>query len=205
MPPPNPFPARAVADKDIRTKWVRAICPVPPPHPYKIETLQAYAQWARTKIFIETGTYKAETTTALAPHFSKVISIELDQTLASAAQRVFAHSKHVKIVQGDSGLVLPKILAEINERCLFWLDGHNCGPTTGMSKDFGPTPVMKELEVIFTHPVKDHIIIIDDHRYFTGEWGYPTMDSLVRYLQSVRPDFVIDVCMDSIRIHPEKV
>lgn len=205
MPIASPVPARVVPDKPVRAVWVGQVCPVPPPHNFKIDTLRAYAQWSKAKMFIETGTYKAETTTALASHFSRVVSIELDQALASAAQRIFAHSKHVKIVQGDSGLVLPKILADVNERCLFWLDGHNCGPATGMSKEFGPTPVLKELETIFAHSVKDHVIIIDDQRYFTGEWGYPTVDSLMRYIAQARPDLMVDICMDSIRIHPEKM
>ena len=200
-----PGSTRTIPDKSVRPLWVNQGCPVPPPHHFKVQTLKAYAAWSKANVFVETGTYQGETTMAMAPHFSKVVSIELDQALASTAQLVFSNSRNVQILQGDSGLLLPKVLADINERCLFWLDGHNCGAKTGMSKDFGPTPIVSEMQAIFAHPVKDHVIIIDDQRYFTGEWGYPTVENLLLFVNTVRPDLIVDVCMDSIRIHREKL
>ncbi len=195
---------RLAPDKSLRLDWVRLGCPFPPPHEFKLATLILYRRWSGAKLFVETGTYKAETTAAMAPHFDRVISIELDPTLAAAAQQKFAKTKNVQILLGDSGLLLPKVVAELDQRTLFWLDGHNCGAGTGMSKDFGPTPIMRELETIFAHHIKDHVIIIDDQRYFTGEWGYPTIDELFRFVHRHRPDLVMDICTDSIRIHPEK-
>ena len=194
-----------VPDKIVRAYWVNGGCIVPPPHELKIESLKAYASWSRARVFVETGTYKAETTIAMAPVFSRVYSIELEPNLAAAAQKFFAHSKHVKIIHGDSGHELPKLLSELNERCLFWLDGHSCGPGTGYSQDFGSTPIMTELKAVLNHAVRDHVILIDDARYFTGEWNYPTVQQVIEVVREMRPDLVLDVCLDSIRIHPAKM
>lgn len=198
-----PGSVRTIPDKAVRAQWVNQGCPIPPPHHFKTATLKAYADWCGAKVFIETGTYRAETTIAMAPYFTKVISIELDPALAATAQQVFANSKNVQVLHGDSGLLLPGVISEIKERCLFWLDGHNCGAGTGMSKDFGPTPIVREMQTIFAHPIRDHVIIIDDQRYFTGEWGYPTLENLLMFVNQQRPGFVVDVCTDSIRIHAE--
>lgn len=200
-----PGSVRIIPDKEVRPRWVSLACPVPPPHQFKVDTLKAYAAWSGAKVFVETGTFKAQTTIAMAPSFERVFSIELEPNLAAAAQTIFSQSRHVKIIHGDSGIELPKILAELKERCLFWLDGHNCGPQTGMSATFGPTPIVPELRAIFAHPIKDHVIIIDDQRFFTGEWGYPTIENVLMFVNQTRPDLIVDICMDSIRIHPEKM
>jgi hypothetical protein len=66
------------------------------------------------------------------------------------------------------------VIAGLNEPALFWLDGHYSGGVT--EKADIETPIMKELEYIFTHPVKNHLILIDDARLFIGKRDYPTLE-----------------------------
>ena len=75
-------------------------------------------------------------------------------------------------MHGDSGEILPELLNNINEPILFWLDGHYSAGNT--SKGSLNTPIIKELVTIFQHPIKQHIILIDDARLFNGADDYPT-------------------------------
>ena len=63
-------------------------------------------------------------------NFEHIVSIELDKELYENAAKFFRKDKHIEIIQGDSSKVLPEILKNINQRCLFWLDGHFSGGIT---------------------------------------------------------------------------
>jgi len=131
--------------------------------------------------------------------FSKIISFELDQTLAAQAQKRFANDNHIQVVQGDSGKLLPDYLATIYEPCLFWLDGHYSGGIT--AKGTLETPIKNELTAILSHPVNGHVILIDDARCFTGENDYPTLDELKNFVAERKPNHKFSVEHDAIRIH----
>ena len=204
MTPPPSFARAATpppADLRVRKSWVDCGCPTPPPHDFKIAVLKAYAAWCKARVFVETGTWKGETTAAMQPLFPTVCSIELAPNWASRARQMFARTPNVEIIEGDSAKVLPDLLGRIHERCLFWLDGHWCGNDTGGA--VLSSAVMGELETILAHEISDHVLIIDDARYFVGAYGYPTVDQVRRFVKDRRPDLVFDVAMDSIRIHPE--
>ncbi len=114
-------------------------------------------------IFIETGSYLGDgIQQALDAGFNKVISIELSDKYYQISKDRFADNPNVKIVLGDSFLVLPDILKDITEPITFWLDGHNSGGDTG----FGifMAPLIQELNVIKDHKIKTHTILIDDMR-----------------------------------------
>ena len=102
-------------------------------------------------------------------------------------------------MQGDSSKVLPELLDKIKKPCLFWLDGHYSGGITG--KGDLNTPILNELKSIFSHQIKDHVILIDDARCFTGEEDYPTIKALKEFVIKNRPDWVFEVRNDIIRIH----
>lgn len=131
--------------------------------------------------------------------FPKIISIECDQILAERAKNKFSSNPHIKILQGDSGVLLRSVIAEITEPCLFWLDAHYSGGVT--SKSDLETPIAKELKVLLDHPCADHVILIDDAREFTGQNNYPSLDEVRMLIVSKRPDWVMQVDDDIIRIH----
>ena len=53
----------------------------------------------------------------------------------------------------------------------------------------------------FRHPVKNHVILIDDARLFNGTNGYPTLGEVKEAAETTRPDFSFYVEQDIIRIH----
>jgi hypothetical protein len=179
--------------------WKLAGRPIPPPHIVKQKIIKEYAERYKLHTFIETGTFMGEMIDAVLPAFSKIISIEVDSVLAERAQKNFSIYPHVTIIQGDSGEVLPLVIAGIKEPCLFWLDAHYSGGVTGMSDV--ETPIINELNILLDQRQPDHVILIDDAREFTENNNYPTLDEVSKLVQSQRPDWIVQVKDDIIRIH----
>ncbi len=186
-------------DLEARRTWEKQGRPSPPPHIVKEELIRDYAKTFNTQIMIETGTYLGDMVHAMKKSFKQIISFELDQTLATQAQKRFASDHHIQIVEGDSGKLLGDYLATINEPCLFWLDGHYSGGIT--AKGTLETPIKNELAAILSHPVDGHVILIDDARCFTGENDYPTIDELQNFVAERKPNHKFSVEHDIIRIH----
>lgn len=65
-------------------------------------------------------------------------------------------------------------------------------------------PVMREMSTVFGHRIQDHIVLLDDARLFTGKGGYPTVEELRRWVTARRPDWVVEVVHDVIRIYPKQ-
>lgn len=149
--------------------------------------------------FIETGTYTGEMVGAFLSDVEQIYSIELSEELCRNAEEKFANSPHVHIVQGDSGKILPEIMKDIKEPCLFWLDGHYSGGITARGET--DTPILQELDAILSSPY-DHIILIDDARCYKGEDDYPSVETIKAIIHKVRPDWVFEVKDDIIRTHP---
>ena len=186
-------------DLEARRAWKKQGRLSPPPHVVKEELIRDYAKTFNTSILIETGTYLGDMVQAMKKSFSRVISFELDETLAAQAQQRFASDKHIQIVQGDSGKLLSDYIANINEPCLFWLDGHYSGGIT--AKGTLETPIKNELTAILAHPIDGHVILIDDARCFTGANDYPTLDELQTFVAERKPKHKLSVEHDVIRIH----
>src|SRR5258708_4484486 len=153
-------------------KWCAAGKPAPPPEAVKRVTLADYASAFNIGTMVETGTFMGGALYALKDQFKTLYSIELSENLALQARARFRKQPHIHILQGDSGKVLPQVLSSISEPCLFWLDGHYSGGITAQA-DLD-TPIMRELQTVFRHPCKTHVILIDDARLFDGTHDYPT-------------------------------
>jgi hypothetical protein len=134
--------------------------------------------------------------------FDRVYSIELDNELYRQAQRRFARDRHVTIIMGDSGRLLPELLNRIEEPSLFWLDGHYCGEGTAWTVE--QTPILSELQAVLSHRCAQHVMLIDDARLFIGEEGYPTLDAVREFVAASRPKTVVEVSDDIIRIFPRE-
>ena len=180
-------------------EWLESGKPDPPPNIVKQMTIKEYANKYRLKVFIESGTYLGDMVYAVRGVFEKIYSIELDDNLYESAKAKFLKYSHMSILHGDSAKVMPKILDHIKNPCLFWLDGHYSGGIT--VKGELDTPISQELKHIFNHPIKDHVILIDDARLFTGENDYPTIQQLRSFVLSQKPDREIEIKDDIIRIH----
>ena len=99
---------------------------------------------------------------------------------------------------------MPEILKNIRDSCLFWLDAHWSGGNT--SKGELQTPIMQELEAVLNHSKsEDHIVLIDDARFFTGKNDYPTLERLEQFVLGIHSAWTFEVKDDIIRIHSCKV
>ena len=128
-------------------------------------------------------------------NFQKLYSIELSPVFHKEAVKRFRKHDHIEIIFGDSAQYLPKVIDEVNEPALFWLDGHFSGGETAESH----CPVMDELQAILASQVQ-HAILIDDARCFDGTNGYPTIKEIETLFGEKATHFNLQVEFDIIRI-----
>jgi hypothetical protein len=175
---------------------------VPPPALVKQDIVKAHAKEFGVTTLIETGTFQGDMVAAVRENFDEIYSIELSQQLYESARTRFAAERHIKILQGDSSEVLGSLLSEVRTPCLFWLDGHYSEGVT--ARGLLDTPVKKELDEIFAHPLShSHVILIDDAREFTGQGDYPAIESLRNVANAAGFDR-FEVENDIIRIYNTK-
>lgn len=191
-----------VRDRRTVSQWKEAGKPLPPPHLVKQQIVARHASSFGARTLIETGTFHGDMVYAMRRHFTKIVSVELSTTLYREARRRFQRYSHIEILNGDSGEVLPRVLTNLSEGCVFWLDGHySAGDTAKASIE---TPIIQELQTILEHPIQEHVILIDDARLFDGTHDYPTLDDLRALLTRYRPDWSVLVQHDVIRLHAKR-
>lgn len=150
-------------------------------------------------IFVETGTFRGEMVEAMRKKFKKIYSIELADVLYERAREKFGKYSHIRLLHGDSAVELPKILTEIDEPAIFWLDAHYSGGETARGET--NTPIEREIRAIFAHPIKNHVILIDDAGDFDPKYEYPTATSVERLARENNYSF--DMVENIFRIYPK--
>src|SRR3954471_6036563 len=105
-------------------RWERAERAGPPPHPIKAAMVRDYAGKYGITTLVETGTCIGDMVHAVKSSFQRIYSIEVADHLYERASQRFARDPHITILHGDSAKRLPEVLREVDEPCLFWLDGH---------------------------------------------------------------------------------
>jgi hypothetical protein len=128
-------------------------------------------------LVIETGTFLGDTAAFLSRHGCEVITIEIDAKLAGLARFRFDGDKNVRLLEGDSSTLLPKILGEISRPALFYLDAHYSGPGTGMGNS--ETPITAEIDIVLARAPAGSVVVIDDARCFGTAPDYPPLDQLL--------------------------
>ncbi len=58
---------------------------------------------------------------------------------------------------------------------------------------------MAEMAALVGHPVRGHVVLIDDARLFDGTGGYPRIDELPAWVQERRPGTDVTIDGDIIR------
>lgn len=170
------------------------------PHLIKQRVIKNYQKKYDPLIFVETGTYLGMMVNAVKNNFQKIYTIELDKNLYNNAKRKFAIFRHIKVINGDSSKVLPRLLENIKKPCLFWLDAHFSKGIT--ARGIKQTPIENELNAIINHKIKNHVILIDDANAFTGKNDYPSQKFLKRYILNNHPNLLFEIKYDIIRISP---
>jgi hypothetical protein len=177
--------------------WKLRRNPVRSPHLLKQRTVVEYARKFGLRTLVETGTYYGEMVAAVKTHFDRVFSIEYDPALAHRATRRFERDPRIRILEGDSAVVLPELLKSIEAPALFWLDAGYWG-WDQLRRD--PERLSVEVEAILTHRVRGHVILMDDARMLNGQKGALTFAEFQSRVAARFPDRAIDLRYDIVRI-----
>jgi hypothetical protein len=163
--------------------WRRRGYAAPSPSFIKRQVLLRYGHPDAT--WIETGTYRGDTTAVLARASRRVISLEPAPELYAAARVRFKNTPNVEILNSGSEAALPEIMSGLSGKVCFWLDGHfSGGPTFKGPND---TPILNELATVGDNLSRwDSVaVLVDDLRLFTGNihsYGpYPPLPELVAW------------------------
>jgi hypothetical protein len=190
---------RKTRDRASSLRWFFGGRIGPAPHFIKQATVLSYARKYNCDCLVETGTFLGDMVEAMLPYFKNIYSIELDPSLYRRAKVRFAKKDQVKLLQGDSGILLASVIPRIPKNTIFWLDGHYSGGVT--AKAFIETPIMQELHSLEISQGRYFVILIDDARMFVGRDGYPTIAELWDYVAQVGTH-AIEVRDDIIRLTP---
>lgn len=173
--------------QSIITNWETQGKPLPTPHEIKQIIIEHYQKVSGYNILVETGTYVGDMVEAQRENFTKIYSIELSKEFWKRAVERFKKYKHIKIVHGDSGKVLPQITAHLTAPAIFWLDGHYSAGHTAMGDK--ECPILEEIDSIYKYKNLKHVLLIDDARLFTGQNDYPKVSDLTLFIQSKNPGY----------------
>jgi FkbM family methyltransferase len=181
-----------------RWLWILKGKPTPPPSEMKQWIVGQYARKYGLNTLIETGTYEGDMVKAMRGRFRVIHSIEIFEPLYWKAVEKFRKFDYIHLHYGNSEDLLPAILEKVDEPVLFWLDAHYSGKGTGRGNI--DSPILRELKCIISHPVKNHIILIDDARLFGKENGFPTLNEIKEFVKRNHPAAEFILKDDIIRI-----
>lgn len=120
----------------------------------------------KLRTFIETGLGRATTIMAMMQRkfFKDIFSIELSPQLYERGYQFLDFDKRIHFYLGDSAMILPKLLLDINEPAIIRLDAHYYKDALNLAAKYN-FPLLKELEVVSLRPFPD-VIIVDDTDLF---------------------------------------
>lgn len=156
----------------------------------------------RNKYFVETGTYKGETTQLVADSgfFDTIYTLEYDDTFYTDAVKKFESTPNVHCFHGTSRTDLFFVIKDIDQPITFWLDAHWGGGAPTVDNDI-KCPILHELEQIRNHPIKTHTIIIDDMRLMDGQHFSVTIPQIIQKLLEINPNYILKGYADSETIN----
>jgi hypothetical protein len=157
--------------------------------------------------FIETGTYKGDSSFWAADFFKNVYTIEIDQEISKLTSERKDCPENIKFIVGDSREILAEVVKELRGNSFFWLDGHWCSGAGGKNNE---CPVLDEIRAI--REISDPIIFIDDARCFLGPLPFPhkasdwpTIDEIFALLKHTFPHNLTTIQDDVIMCVPPEI
>jgi len=175
----------------LRGKRVRS------PHLLKQMTVAEYGRRYNLRCLVETGTYYGEMVAALCQQFDRVYSIELDPKLAAYSRQRFKNYPQVKILEGDSGTLVPQVVAQLDRPAVFWLDAGYYGVDLAKGD---LSRLLAELRAILSSPVREHVVLMDDARMFVGTDSKLSASQLVAWIEREYPDRKVEIARDIFRV-----
>ena len=139
---------------------------------------------------VETGSYLGKgIQVALDAGYEQVYSVEVLPELYEYCQNRFQNEEKVHLWLGDSSQLLWDMIQDIREPITFWLDGHYSQGKKLVKKS---SPILEELDIIKRHPIKNHVILIDDVRDFGSSYfDYVTKGEIIAKILEINSDYTI--------------
>lgn len=178
-----------------------------PSYRAKRKVIDQYRRDFGLRTLVETGTFLGDTVEFFKDRFDRIYSIELSEELFAEASKRFQNSKHITILQGDSGVLLQSLVKTINAPTLFWLDGHYSSEFyygdryIKTARGEKVTPILAELDAVLNDDHL-HVILIDDARLFNGDWEYPELKTIYDIVGKFSDRYEVTLARDIIRICP---
>lgn len=158
------------------------------------------------KNFVETGTFKGNSSIWAANHFNKVYTIEIDEILHREAANRPDVKNNINFVLGNSKDKMPEIVSVLSGATLFWLDGHWCMGAGGKDHE---CPLEDEL-IAISKLKGEAFILIDDARCFLGKLppphnseDWPTIDAIFKIFFKYFPNHSVTIIEDVIVAVPK--
>ena len=181
-------------------RWNGRGRPVPPPSAFKQDVLRAYGRQYGLKTLVETGTLHGDTLFRLVDDFDRLYSIELSPELHAKARERFRRFPKISLIQGDSGVKIAEVVAQLDAPALFWLDGHYSSGETAKAEL--ETPILEELRTLFHLNPRPPVLLIDDARLFGTDQDYPSIPALREFVAEHGPGWKMEIADDIIRLTP---
>ena len=152
--------------------------------PEELSSLSISKKHKDIKYFVETGTYKADTTLLVAPVYEHVYTTEIHEGLYQASKERAAQAgvKNITFLHGDSIELLREITPKVVDGAVFFLDAHISGCDSGWNGK-NRVPIYEELDVILPHKLGPSVFILDDLRLWkqsVWDWAHITNEKIVQ-------------------------
>jgi len=191
-------PARRVAGRAIAVRSFDAGRVEAPSEHAKRRHLLEVMRERRHRTFIESGTYRGDTTAFFLPHAERLITVEVDDDLFRRARARFAGEPKITVVQGDALVEIPRIVEAEAEPAMIWLDGHYSGGVTGRGVE--DEPALAIIERLGKIAPAGTTIVVDDLRLFGRTDGFPRLEDLVATAHQAFPNAFLRTGLDSLLI-----
>lgn len=140
--------------------------------------------YSNIKNFVETGTYKADSTIAAAKIFENVYTIEVYEPLYTSS-KLRAENENINNINfylGDSLEKLKEIIPLVTDGAVFFIDAHISGNDSGWNGQ-NRVPLIEEIDIILTQDIGPSVFIVDDLRLWktdkAWDWAHITNEFIV--------------------------
>jgi hypothetical protein len=152
------------------------------------------------ELLVESGTFLGGTVEYFLPHARRIVSVEIEADLHTAAKERFRSSPSVELLLGDAIDVIPRVIADLSEPALVYLDGHFTGGVNQEPGEFAePAPgILEKLGDL--RPPAGTTIVVDDLRLFGRSENFPGLDELTSTARKAFPQAAMYVGIDCLVI-----
>lgn len=152
--------------------------------PEEISEIRKSDRYNKIKYFVESGTYKGDTTSLVSPLFDQVYTIEIHEGLYKEAISRFKQEnlENITCLLGNSLDLLGEVSSKVSDGAVFFLDAHISGSDSSWD-GVHRVPIYEELDAILQHRLGPSVFVIDDLRLWvqgTWDWSHVTNEGIIK-------------------------